>query len=67
MSSRTKIYVDSTEAGIRLVDIADDDSSSDADSDVEDSEIDENAEICQLEKLDFDDEMEIDSDLEEDN
>ena len=65
--SRTEIYVESTEAGIRQVDVAVDDSDSGEDSDKEDSEFGDNAEICMLEKLDFDTEVVIDSDLEEDN
>ena len=44
-----------------------DDSDSGEDSDEEDSEFGDNAEICMLEKLDFDTEVVIDSDLEEDN
>ena len=44
-----------------------DDSDVDEDSDEEDSKFDENDGICMLEKLDFNAEMEIDSDLEEDS
>jgi hypothetical protein len=58
---------DSAETGIRQVDVPDDDAGSDEESDEEDSEIDENAEICSLESLDFDHEVEIDSDQEENN
>ena len=63
----TDIYVDSTEEGIRQGDIADDDANSDEDSGGEDSIIDENEEICRLERMDFQEEVELESDLEDNN
>ena len=67
MLSRTGVYVDSTEEGILQGDIAEDVVTTDEDSGGEDSIIDENEEICRLERLDFQEEVELESDLEDNN
>ena len=60
MSSHTEMYIDSTVGGILQVDTRTDILDSDSEDGVGgDSEIDENLEICELEKRDFDDEDEI--------
>ena len=55
MSSRTGKFVNSTGGGILQVETRDDVDSKYEDSRGEDSEINENLEICVLEMLDFDD------------
>jgi hypothetical protein len=57
---KTKIYVESTEEGIRQVVVADDDADQAEDPDEEDSKIAEYKEICRLERLGFGHEVEID-------
>jgi hypothetical protein len=55
MSSPTEMYVDSTRSGILQIETLADVDYDSEDSRGEDSEIDENLEICELEKRDFDD------------
>lgn len=70
LMSRTVVHVESTGEGIREGDIADDIADSDGDSIGEDSivnENEENEEIWRLERLDFESDVHIDTDLDDDN